>query len=181
MFMSPLVGQNHHEAGQLLIRQKMEERVVPLVINNHFIIQSALESEPDDFLMPEDLSALRENYLHFWGPFWLAGYDFPKGSPEQEIDLMVPATYTLQGEPISIDGAPVEPGNNVTLSRGTHVVVPAEGSSSRLIWGENLRPPAYAPPPSPISSSSDCGRYGLDQPTSPFAFSTSSRHSGSSP
>ncbi len=148
-FMSPLVVQNRQREGELLIRPVLEATPVPLVINNHFILESALETDEDEYLMPPDLAALRDNYVPFWGPFWLAGQEVPTGSGEFRFETLVPGPYTVQGAALVVDGRPVEPGEVVQITRGAHVIGGNRIAASRLLWGENLSPPTYDPPPEP--------------------------------
>lgn len=147
-FFSPLVVQGYHEAGQLVIRPIMERRAVPLVIQNHFILESALETRELGYLREPDLAALRGNYFRYWGPFWTAGYELPAGEASHSWEVLVPGRYRVEGGTLAIDGSTYSVGDEVTLDRGFHEATTSQ-AGARLVWAAFPPAPAEAPPAEP--------------------------------
>jgi hypothetical protein len=148
-FISPLIVAIHQRAGLLMIRPIMEREVVPLVINNHYFLKSALETNDPDFLDPVDLKALRANYIHFWGPLWIAGREVPAGGGEVIFHNLVPGPYTVRDAAVTIDGKQHSPGEVIRLDRGAHRIESAARAPARLTWGIRIEEPATPPPDEP--------------------------------
>ena len=109
---------------------------------------SALETRKQDYLLPEDLEALRGNYIRFWGPFWIAGREVPAAGAVV-FDNLVPGLYTVRDGAMFVDGFLHQPGALVRLGRGRHKLSSAS-VPSRLVWGDNLTIPASPPPTDPL-------------------------------
>jgi hypothetical protein len=148
-FISPLVVAIHGRAGSLMIRPIMEKETVPLVINNHYFLESALETNALHFLDPKDLEALRANYIHFWGPLWIAGREVRAGAGEVVFHNLVPGPYTVRDSTVTIDGSRYSPGEVVRLNRGAHRIESAAHATARLTWGSRIEEPATPPPSEP--------------------------------
>ncbi|MGB3796775.1 MAG: hypothetical protein WA957_10790 [Alteraurantiacibacter sp.] len=136
--MTPAGLSGYHKAGIATYRQTMEERIVPLLLANDEMIAGMLAGD-NTVLLRDDTTALRGNYLPFWGPIYVAGYAVPSGS-EQAVEILVPGTYTLLGGPAVIDGARHGEDSVMKLVRGTHVIKASE-AAIRLQWGDHLTPP----------------------------------------
>jgi hypothetical protein len=98
---------------------------------------------------PGDYQQLRENFVHFWGPIWLAGKSVTLERGERaEIEIYVPGTYTLESkQPVEIDGALLEPGGAIELPEGTHVLAAVDGTKQpvTLRWGAEIPRPRGNP------------------------------------
>lgn len=144
-FMTPW-GTERYLKGQLpSMVETMETETVPLVVNDDVMFKDALESKNrSEAFLPDDLAMLRNTYLHFWGPFWVAGFDLPPSGNSRTIDVRVPGPYTVaSSQAVLIDGVSHNPGEVFALGRGRHVVGEL---ATRLIWGKNLQvPPQVAP------------------------------------
>lgn len=91
-----------------------------------------------------DLEQLRENFVHFWGPVWLAGKSVSvKRGETVEIDIFVPGTYALESKaPVEIDGRLVAPGGRIELAAGAHALrALGEVERTELRWGASLTRP----------------------------------------
>lgn len=147
-FMTPW-GTQRYLTGQLpSMLETMRTETVPLVVNDDVMFNDALETQGDvsEFL-PADLAMLRSTYLHFWGPFWVAGFDLPSGAAGREIDVRVPGPYTVTGlAAATVDGVEHKPGEVFVLDRGRHVV---GAQPVKLVWGRNLKVPAQEAPAEP--------------------------------
>jgi hypothetical protein len=148
-FISPLVVWIHQRSGLLMIRPIMEKETVPLVMNNHYLLKSALETNNPDFLDAQDLAALRANYIHFWGPLWIAGRNVPADGGEVIFQNLVPGPYTVRDSAVTIDGARYSPGEVIDLDRGIHRIASAVHAPARLTWGAHIAQPATPPPDEP--------------------------------
>ncbi|WP_065846392.1 glycosyltransferase family 39 protein [Sphingobium sp. Ndbn-10] len=129
--------------------EAMKHRPVPLLVNNTPILNTALKSRDQvKFLLPQDLTAIRDTYIPFWGPFWLAGKLIAEGNRSIAWNVRVPGPYTVRDSAMIIDGHRFNKGEVVTLDRGLHILS-AEKERARLLWGERLETPVSNPPAEP--------------------------------
>ncbi|MEL7690095.1 ArnT family glycosyltransferase [Citromicrobium bathyomarinum] len=156
-FVTPATLKQYHLANRSIYRAAMEERPVPLLVDDDYQFQQ-LFAEPYvptlteggvPHFSPEDAEALRDTYLHWWGPFYLAGEDIPSGSEPYRFEIRVPGTYTVEGGALALDGRTYRPGEIVTIDRGAHVVTGSREKPARIIWGERLHRPSTPPPDKP--------------------------------
>lgn len=156
-FVTPANIRQYHLANRSIYRAAMEERVVPLLVDNDFQFQQ-LFAEPYVPTMTEghiphfsaeDAEALRDTYVQWWGPFYLAGEEIPAGESPYSFTIRVPGPYTVEGHSLAIAGRAYAPGNILMLDRGVHEVTGAREGAARLIWGERLRRPTAPPPDKP--------------------------------
>lgn len=149
-FMTPW-GTKMYLRGDLpSMRDTMRQKPVPLLFAGDPIFVDAIQRGRDNpNFRPEDITAMRETYLPFWGPYWVAGKvvaatekDFPK-------NILVPGPYSLTGAAIEVDGHLVRPGEIVNLDRGVHRFTAVDKEPARLWWGEHLSAPDQPPPTRP--------------------------------
>ena len=142
-----VMGMRRYLSGnELSMIETMREQTVPLVIENEALLSDALRITGNDpMLFDEDVAALRENYVHFWGLFWLAGRDLDPADGEHATEFLVPGPYTVRNNPIAIDGHVYQPGDVVTIERASYVLSAPVGKA-RLLWGNQLEPPPYDSP-----------------------------------
>lgn len=128
----------------------MERQTVPLVVENDPLFTRALRTREEvGSLLPQDLAALRETYIPYWGPLWVAGFDFPAASEERSVTVRVPGPYTVQGPgPVFVNGTEHSAGNVIALDRGTHRMA-APRAAARMVWGDRLAHPAQPAPTEP--------------------------------
>lgn len=121
----------------------MTRQTVPLLIADHELLErNQTAPEPAWELLPRDAAALRENFVHHWGPIWVAGRRFPATAPAQDFRVYAPGTYTLEGAAARIDGRAVKPGATLEMSRGMHRFERIEKGEVVLRWGDHLLQPA---------------------------------------
>jgi hypothetical protein len=128
------------------IRDILASRTVPLVMSNHPLFGTLFKTRdevPD--LLPEDAAAMRATYIHFWGPYWVAGEEIDASAGATDVDLIVPGPYTVRGGGLRIDGTEYADGDVVVLSRGKHQIA-STGVDAKLIWGERIMAPAEPAP-----------------------------------
>jgi hypothetical protein len=148
-FMTP-VGIAAYQASGTTMRDAMKREVIPLVVNNDPMFARLFAGErPNPEFLPDDAAALRSSYVHFWGPFWLAGKRIEPGRGDRIETFLVPGPYTVQSGPVTVDGRRYRPGDVVTIDRGDHRLAADAGTAARLVWGKRLRTPDYQPPAPP--------------------------------
>ncbi len=149
-FMTTAVIKGYLEQGRPLHLEAMANHPVPLLIDNDVMFQRLLHTrEPIEGMLLEEAAALRDTYIPFWGPYWLAGEEFAAGAAPREFIVRVPGTYTVYDAPITLDGSRLEPGDTVALERGSYTASTATGAHARLIWGSRIAVPAETPPDLP--------------------------------
>lgn len=128
----------------------LERKVVPLVVDNDPLLAQALRTrDTTPGLLALDVATLRETYVPFWGPFWIAGFDLKAGTPERAFIVRVPGEYTVRGAgAIVVDGVRYGPDSVLALGRGTHRLAAPE-AAAMLLWGRKLVPPARMAPAEP--------------------------------
>jgi len=136
-FQTPWGYRGYLANGAPIYREAMEREPVPLFIPNWWTFRDLLSGNEDLFL-PADAKALRENYVPFNGPIWLAGKDIPPGSSGIH-EFLVPGPYTLHGGSARIDGREMDSGAVTVLTRGFHrIETPDDGKGIRLVWGNRI-------------------------------------------
>ncbi len=153
IFMTPW-GIRQYQSGAIpSMRATMAQRTIPLVVENDPMFTRAFYTrQPVLQFLPDDLAALRASYVHFWGPYWVAGKDIPAGSGEVRFDLLVPGPYTVRGCALVIDGRTVPADTVIALKRGSHRVSGLRDKPASLIWGNRIARPAVPPPPPPYDT-----------------------------
>lgn len=147
-------GFANYRRGKPIFGDILRRDTVPLLLlNNAQLAEAAgvpdhIPLPPERRLFDEDRAILRDNYIEHWGLVWVAGKRLT-GS-EAKFTILIPGTYTLEGEEAVIDGRPVAAGATVRLDRGAHLIV-ADAPGQRLLrWGDRLRRPASPPPHGPL-------------------------------
>ncbi|MBS7668481.1 hypothetical protein [Croceicoccus gelatinilyticus] len=137
----------YYAQGKPRYKRAMETHVVPMVIANSATLAHALLDMPsEEELLPEDVAALRENYIPHWSGIFVAGKTVEAGRGLETIDVLVPGRYTVEGSGTAIDGKSAALGEVVTLSRGEHTVERDPTRQVLLRWGVNLPVPAIPEP-----------------------------------
>lgn len=152
-FMTPWGTELYLAGDTPSMRDTMEREPVPLVLDNDPMFTNALHGLPDPHFLPQDAAALRDNYLPFWGPFWLAGKAVRADGADHAEEFLVPGAYTVEDAPVRIDGQDYRAGEIATIARGRHELRAAGDTDARLIWGTRLARPADSPPPEPYWTS----------------------------
>lgn len=145
VFMTPVGIALYRDGHYPAFADVMARRAVPLVVEDDPILTKALTGTgPVPELLPGDVVALRDSYVHFWGPFWLAGQKIDK---PKRFALRIPGRYRVEGGELTLDGGTLKAGTIVELARGEHQAVPAAGASVRLIWAAAKLPQGTQPAP----------------------------------
>jgi hypothetical protein len=146
-FMSGWGMDNYHDAGRPVFAEILRSQTVPMVIANHDSLDAALRGlKAEKPLLSEDAQVLRENYLHYWGPIWLAGKQVEGPAGERVVRISIPGTYTIEGSAISIDGVEYGIGDTVELARGNHMIDRQSTHTALLRYGRSRPKPAITEP-----------------------------------
>lgn len=105
-------------------------------------------------LLAEDFETLSANFVHHWGPIYVAGKRFELHGPAAPVafEILVPGTYSLEAEAsVSIDGMRYRPGDRVVLGVGEHRIVADDAATGAILrFGAGLYRPDHAPAAQPI-------------------------------
>ena len=133
--------------GKPRYKHAMEKHVAPMVIANSGTLANALIGTPsDEVLLPEDVAALRGNYIPHWSGIFVAGKIVEPGQGTETIEVLVPGRYTLEGADTVLDGKAVPVGEVVVLPRGSHNIARDPSRQVILRWGDHLPVPATPEP-----------------------------------
>jgi hypothetical protein len=101
-------------------------------------------------LMTKDWQILKANFIHHWGPIWVAGkqFRFKNKNEMKRFKIAVPSIYTIEGnESVFIDGRLIQIGDVVSLKAGDHIIKNQNSPGlTSLRLGENLYRPIVDPP-----------------------------------
>lgn len=117
------------------------------VLANSSVLINAMEHtvfEKAHTLLPRELAALRDNYIHHWGAIWVAGKTFDPVTPlPQDFQIAIAADYTVEASgDVMIDGRNLAPGAVLHLSQGPHTLQTIDGHFRvALRWGDHLPVP----------------------------------------
>ncbi len=153
-FMSGWGMENYRNRGKPRFADIMEQGPTPLLVLNHDAFASAFANEQNSqSLLPTDAKLIRENFIHHWGPLWVAGKVIPAGDTAMTIMIYNEGVYTVEGAPITIDGKRHGIGTVISLKRGQHDIGENRKAKSMLRWGDNL--------PKPDITAPEAGRNGM--------------------
>lgn len=143
VFMTPWGIDQYLAGGFPSLEETMASKAVPLMVNNDHMFEEALNGKAAvPSFLPGDLAAIRDTFVHLWGPFWIAGEDIPAKSVDHRFEIRVPGVYTVHGASVTIGGRTTEPGGLVRLERGVYRASTRGEKGARLLWGNNIRVPA---------------------------------------
>ena len=103
-------------------------------------------------LLREDFEYLQANYVHHWGPIWVAGRAWSLAAGDTaRFDLPVPGRYTVESRAeVLIDGVAFADGDVLTLTAGEHSLAATGPGPVVLRYGARLARPNRAPPEGPL-------------------------------
>ena len=153
-FMSSWGVETYRAQGQPSFPQVLRDEQPVFVLANAPQLRAALTARdvglPENYtLLDRDARTLRENYIHHWGPIWIAGKEFePEEAGRQSFEILIDGPYTLEApSDVLIDAHAVSPGDVVHLDPGNHTLtVSGTAGPIRLRWGNHLPVPAMEAP-----------------------------------
>jgi hypothetical protein len=133
--------QGYYERGDAIVAKEINRGNVPFIIANQAVISGALQGAPiPKTLLPDDVAALRGNYVRQWGVLWREGQHIPAGVEPFEFRLSREKVLVLAGSAVTIDGVTLTPGTSIRLAEGHHLVGGRRNAPSTL-WRDRLPTP----------------------------------------
>lgn len=143
VFMTPWGIDQYLLGGFPSLEETMASKPVPLMVNDDYMFEEALNGKgPVRAFLPGDLAAIRDTFVHLWGPFWIAGEEIPARASGYMFKVRVPGFYTVRGASVTIGDRVVAPGQFVHLDRGAYRASTTGAKGARLTWGKDIRIPA---------------------------------------
>ncbi len=142
-FMSTWGMEHAKAAGAPLLSPIIAQQQPPLLIANSPVLTQALQPSSNyagQRLHPEDEKSLRENFVHYWGPIWLAGKAFAGTGEEQEFQLPAARRYVVKcvAASIVLNGRDVACGSAVLVATGKNVLRADKGVPVDLVATNSL-------------------------------------------
>jgi hypothetical protein len=103
-------------------------------------------------LLRTDEHLLQDNYIHHWGPIYVAGkrVDLTPDTPIN-ISIIIKGPYTVESPyPVQINGIKRQNGDVINLDMGPINVRADHQTKLVLRWGNNLHKPHTPPPHTPL-------------------------------
>ncbi|MBE1526778.1 hypothetical protein GGC65_001234 [Sphingopyxis sp. OAS728] len=142
VFMTPWGIDQYLLGGFPSLEKTMASKPVPLVVNDDYMFEDALNGKGDvPAFLPGDLAAIRDTFVHLWGPFWIAGEDIPARASDYAFKVRVPGFYTVRGASVTIGDRMIAPGQFIHLDRGDYRASTTGDKGARLIWGKDIKVP----------------------------------------
>jgi len=150
-FMSGWGMQNYLAAGKPIFSELVAANHPPLLLANKSVLTYTMRApetgEAPPILFPEDHVFLRQSYIHYSGPIYLAGGETLLTEDGGRLTLPFPGTYRVQTSTIiSIDGQEVMDGDVIGFDHSELVITGPVGSSVQLIWDTGVKPDPDALP-----------------------------------
>jgi hypothetical protein len=154
-FMTGWGMENALATGRPALAPLIERSQPVFVIANTPILEAALGQEVSEqhySLHPIDMAALRENYIHHWGPIWVAGKRFEGIGSKFVTDIAIAGEYTIEctGKRVLIEGQSKPCGGHTWLEPGQYHLAMENNRVVSLRWGHNLPISRETAPTSPI-------------------------------
>jgi hypothetical protein len=150
IFMTSWGMQSYESSNHAIFSDRIASAKPVFVVAESKLLTQALETgtNPENanyLLRLEDLAAFHDNYIHHWGPIWIAGKNLgDASSSSRNFMVRIDGAYTFESDGSGkIDGVLVSPGNVINLTSGVHEY---SGPQARLRWGDHLRVPDFDPP-----------------------------------
>lgn len=159
-FMSTWGMEGYHARGRPLFAEILRREQPVFIVANNLPLDIGVSDQvrrryldPAYDLLPADLAVLRDNYVHHWGPLYVAGkrMEVKSAGDVESFEVLVAGTYTLEAAGAArIGGTPVAPGGTVELTQGVHELAADVPGGYVLRWGDNLPIPDHLPPRKPL-------------------------------
>jgi hypothetical protein len=124
-FMSTWGMDRYHERGVPDFLDLIQDEQPKFLLVNHPLLDpETIWTYPPVGLFPDDVNALRENFIPHWGRIWIPGkrLDFRRDL-SIEVDILIEGRYILAGaSPVAIGSAMLNPGDSLVLRQGTYQV-----------------------------------------------------------
>jgi hypothetical protein len=157
LFMSTWTLEDYRQRGRpimadLLARE--QPRFVLANVPSLDLHQPELDTDNSIYaLLPDDFAALRDNFVHHWGPVWVAGKRITLDDKHATVtvDMPIGGPYLVESaRPVRIDGVLRAAGDAVDLHPGSHTVA-VDGGAVGVVTTVVLRTAEARPPPDVVA------------------------------
>ena len=155
-FMSSWGVENYRKSEKAVFESILKENSPPLLIANAPALVAALYNY-DDYteccgLLQEDVNALKQNYIPYWGHIWVAGKRLELKNESMELEFLIAGMYRLEGDgPVMVNNSVLSPGGTMEISSGTQTIYSETLQTVQLVLALPARP-NVAPSNQPVFS-----------------------------
>jgi hypothetical protein len=151
MFLSTWWMENYIVAGRPVVREMLIRAQPVFVIANSPFLTAALQGRPatemNGGFLEADRRALQSNFVHHWGPIWVAGKSIDATPTGAEAEFLVGGSYSLESsQPVRFDGRWIAPGQALRIEPGKHRIAAAGAERVVFRWGVHLPRPKTSGP-----------------------------------
>ena len=153
LFMSYIQMHEYTEAGTPIMSKIVQENQPKFILANlpELDLDTIGTEELKRPLLDEDMAVLRQNYIHHWGPVYVAGKSIPQDVGEAEINIFISGDYTLEAkEGGFIGGKFYENGDVISLDKGSYSISKTPEHKLTLRWGNHLFVPELSDQDKPL-------------------------------
>ncbi len=149
-FMSSWGMARYRATGEPVMADLIARTAPPLLLASrqhlHRVMTDPVIADDPNLLMPADIAALRDTYVHYSGAIWLAGKEFELGDAPSTRVMPIPGRYRLESPvAVAVNGAPLVDGQVVYIDGRVSVSGPT-GATVRLIWDTAVASPSRPAP-----------------------------------
>ena len=136
IFMSTWGMTDYRAAGRPVMQNILTENKPKFILANvpQLDLDKAESLKLNDHpygLLDEDLTVLKKNFTHYWGPLYVPGFTLAPN--DTVINVYIPGLYQiLSGDRITVDGRVISTGETVMLDLGPHQV--SQNMDTVLRW-----------------------------------------------
>ena len=142
---------NYHRKGTPTYKEAMQNPPAPFLFRQGYALEIMEPTAGDvEALLPEDATALRDNYIEHWGRVFVAGKHIEPSNDSQTIMIRIAGNYTVERNALTISGRVVPAGSVIELDQGAYQIGPLAGDGATLRWGDNLPVPGTPFPYGPL-------------------------------
>lgn len=149
-FMSTWGMAQYRATGEPVMADLIARTAPPLLLASRWhlyhVMTDPVIADIPNLLMPADIAALRDTYVHYSGAIWLAGKAVELGDAPTTLVMPISGRYRLESPvAVAVNGEPLVDGQVVDIDGRVTISGPVD-TTVRLIWDTGVAPP---PRPAP--------------------------------
>ena len=129
LFMSNWGLTDYRAVGVPIMADVISKFQPQFVLANHRLLKVGGKNTKPAGLFDQDVKALGANYVHYWGPIYVPGFELAEG--EATLSVRISGAY-LSGVDIEVDGQLVKAGEVVDLTVGEHRIALSRPTTLKL-------------------------------------------------
>jgi len=153
LFMSSWFMKNYYEENEPIFETVLRnEQPKYIVANIESLDLDNITDETRRRFLPDDEKVLKENYVHHWGPIYVAGKKVNlRVNQAMQTDILIPGVYTVEARAsVKINDKVYVNGDVIEFIAGKHIIESSLGQNIVLRWGSNLPLPVLDAPDRPL-------------------------------